>query len=78
MRRKMIPGLIWSLHKLNRDDIDPSSGRTHWNLDLSAGYLDMPKLGLGAAKARGFAIKPYSLGAELFTFYLPFHTFIHS
>jgi hypothetical protein len=54
------------------------SARTQWNLDLSAGYLDMPQLGLGAAKARAFPIKPYSLGAELFTFYLPFHTFIYS
>jgi hypothetical protein len=42
-----------------------------WNLDLSAGYLDMAQLGLGAAKARAFTIKPLSLGAELSTFYLP-------
>jgi len=38
-----------------------------WNLDLSAGYLDMPQLGLGAAKATGFPIKLHSLGAELLT-----------
>jgi hypothetical protein len=63
---------------LYQDDIDPSSARTQWNLDLSAGYLDMPQLGLGAAKATGFAIKPHTLKAELLTFYLPFHTFIYS
>jgi hypothetical protein len=77
MRRDMIPGLIWSLHMLNRDDIDPSSARTQWNLDLSAGYLDMAQLGLGAAKARAFPIKPPSLGAELSSFHLRIYTFIN-
>ena len=63
---------------LNRDDIDPSSARSQWNLDLSAGYLDMPQLGLGAAKATGFPIKPHSLGVELSSFHLHIYTFINS
>lgn len=33
----------------------------------------MPRLGLGAAKAKGFPIKPCSLYAELLTYNLPFH-----
>jgi len=52
------------------------SARSQWNLDLSAGYLDMPLLGLGAAKARAFTIKPHSPKAELFILYLPFHTYL--
>jgi hypothetical protein len=54
------------------------SARSQWNLDLSAGYLDMPQLGLGAAKALAFTIKPRSPKPVLLTFYLPFHTFIYS